>query len=150
MASLAQVQADTLDKFLEAWKNQEAQKTIDLWSENFMQRLLPYSLGAAVQSRAQAEGIYPVLTSSLSNWKLDIKEIVHDSSRGSAAVYATSSADTPLPDETWTNEYAIFISFTKDGTKIDRLDEMVDSAFYKDFFPKFRQYVAQQKGAPAH
>lgn len=70
MASTAQVQADTLNKFLEAWKTQEARKTIALWSEDFKQRLLPCSLGASVNSRAQAEGIYPVLTSSLSNWKV--------------------------------------------------------------------------------
>lgn len=70
MASTAQVQVDTLNKFLEAWRTQEARKTIALWSEDFKQRLLPCSLGASVNSRAQAEGIYPLLTSSLSNWKV--------------------------------------------------------------------------------
>ena len=81
---------------------------------------------------------------------MDIKEIVNDAARGKAAVYATSSADTPLPGEKWTNEYALFISFTGDGTQINRLDEMVDSAFYRDFFPKFQEYLAKQRVAATH
>lgn len=72
-----------------------------------------------------------------------MREIVHDVARGTAAVYATSQADTPIPDEKWTNEYTIFISFTEDGTKVSRLEEMVDSAFYRDFFPKMQQYFKQ-------
>lgn len=72
-----------------------------------------------------------------------MREIVHDVARGTAAVYATSQADTPLPGEKWTNEYTIFISFTEDGTKVSRLEEMVDSAFYRDFFPKMQQYFKQ-------
>ncbi|KAK8068762.1 hypothetical protein PG994_005378 [Apiospora phragmitis] len=150
MTSPAEVQAATLNKFLDAWRTQDVGTTIELWSEEFKQRLLPYSLGAAVRSRAEAAGIYPILTSSLTNWKLEIKEAVHDAVRGTAAVYATSTADTPLPDEKWATDYALFISFTEDGTQINKLDEMVDSAFYRSFFPKFQQYLAETRGAPAH
>ncbi|KAK8045576.1 hypothetical protein PG993_005600 [Apiospora rasikravindrae] len=150
MSSLAEVQADTLNKFLEAWRTQDVGTTIELWSDDFKQRLLPDSLGAAVKSRAEAAVIYPVLTSNLSNWKLEIKQIVHDAARGTAAVYATSSADTPLPDEKWATDYAVFISFTEDGTQINKLDEMVDSTFYGRFFPKFQQYLAKTRGTPAH
>jgi hypothetical protein len=73
--------------------------------------------------------------------------VVHDVAKGTAAVYATSLADTPLPGEKWTNEYAIFVWLTPDGKKVSRLEEMVDSAFYRDFFPKFMGYLGQQKGA---
>jgi hypothetical protein len=66
---------------------------------------------------------------------------VHDSARGTAAVYATSQADTPFPGEKWTNEYAIFLSFSEDGTKVSRLEEMMDSAFYQSFVPKFQRYL---------
>ncbi|KAK4233719.1 hypothetical protein C8A03DRAFT_47798 [Achaetomium macrosporum] len=141
MPAPAHIQAATLGKFLAAWNDQNAQDTIALWSDDFKQRLLPLSLGTPVQSRAEAEAIYPKLTGSLTNWKLEIREIVHDTARGTAAVYATSQADTPLPGEKWTNEYALFLSFTEDGTKVSRLEEMVDTAFYRHFFPKFQQYL---------
>lgn len=75
---------------------------------------------------------------------MNIKNIVHDAANGTAAVYATSSADTPVPDEKWTNEYAIFLWLTEDGMKVKRLEEMVDSAFYQHFFPKFQNYLVEQ------
>jgi hypothetical protein len=75
--------------------------------------------------------------------QLAIKQIVHDASRGTAAVYATSTADTPVPNEKWTNEYAIFMTFSEDGTKVEKLDEMVDSAFYNHYFPKFQQWLSE-------
>jgi hypothetical protein len=59
-------------------------------------------------------------------------------------VYATSSADTPIPEEKWTNEYAIFVWLTEDGLKVQRLEEMVDSAFYKHFFPLFHKHLTEQ------
>lgn len=37
----------------------------------------------------------------------------------------------------------MFISFSEDGTKISRLEEMVDTAFYHSFFPKFQKYMQQ-------
>lgn len=66
----AQVQADTLDKFLESWKSQAWEDTINLWSDDFKQRLLPFSLGTPLTSRAEAEVVYPTLVKSLTNWKV--------------------------------------------------------------------------------
>ncbi|KAK3680675.1 hypothetical protein B0T22DRAFT_531249 [Podospora appendiculata] len=146
MSATAPVQAATLDKFLAAWKSQNAEETVALWSDDFKQRLLPLSLGMPVKMRAEAEVVNAKLIENLTNWKLNIREIVHDAPRSTAAVYATSLADTPLPGEKWTNEYAIFVSFTEDGTKISRLEEMVDTAFYRDLFPKFQKYLATHGG----
>jgi hypothetical protein len=78
---------------------------------------------------------------------LDIYHIIHDASEGKAAIYATSFADTPFGDFKWTNEYAVFLTFSKDGTQVSKLEEMVDTAFYKEFFPKFQNYMKEQ-GAP--
>ncbi|KAJ5952323.1 uncharacterized protein N7479_010736 [Penicillium vulpinum] len=143
MSDTAHIQAVTLDKFLTAWKDQAVEDTIALWSDDFKQQLLPSSLGVPSHSRAESEKIYPKLTGSLRNWKLDIKEVVHDVGRGTAAVYATSQADTPLPNEKWTTDFSIFLSFTEDGLRVNRLDEMVDSGFYADYFPKFQQWLRE-------
>ncbi|KAK2594648.1 hypothetical protein QQS21_007624 [Conoideocrella luteorostrata] len=145
MPAPAQVQKATIDKFLSSWINGNAEDTIALWSDDFHQRLLPFSLEQPTQSRAHAEVVYTKLVASLTNWKVDIKHIVHDAAKGTAAIYATSSADTPLPGEKWTNEYSVFLSLSEDGQKISDLQEMVDSAFYKQFFPKFRKYLMEQQ-----
>ncbi|KAL2808478.1 hypothetical protein BJX63DRAFT_436073 [Aspergillus granulosus] len=144
MPAPVHIQKETIDKFLTAWKDGRAQDTIALWSDDFEQRLLPLSLQQPSRPRAHAEFFYPKLVNNLTNWKLDIKHIVHDTTNGTAAVYATSSAETPIPGEMWTNEYAIFLSLTEDGSKVKRLEEMVDSAFYQHFFPKFQKYLVEQ------
>jgi hypothetical protein len=46
-------------------------------------------------------------------------------------------------------EYAVFITFTETGDQIARLEEMLDSAFLKDFGPKFGHYLQVNGGAAA-
>jgi hypothetical protein len=70
MPAPAEIQAATLDKFLTAWKNQAAQDTIALWSDDFKQQLLPYSLGLPSHNRAKAAIVYPKLMGSLKNWQV--------------------------------------------------------------------------------
>jgi hypothetical protein len=70
MPALAPVQAATLDKFLAAWKNQNAKDTVALWSDDFKQRLLPLSLGTPVKLRAEAEAVNTKLIENLTNWKV--------------------------------------------------------------------------------
>ena len=72
---------------------------------------------------------------------------MHDVPRGKAVIYASSRADTPFGDFKWTNEYAVFLSFTEDGEQINGYDEMVDTAFYHEFFPKFQRHMRDQKSS---
>ncbi len=44
-------------------------------------------------------------------------------------------------------EYGAFITFSEAGDKVARLEEMLDTAFLKDFGPKFGQYL-QAHGRP--
>ncbi len=75
--------------------------------------------------------------------KLNIHEIVHDAARSKAAVYAVSKANTPFGD--WTNEYAVFFTFDEAGEHIAKIEEMVDSAFLNDFFPKFQNFLKERQ-----
>lgn len=79
----------------------------------------------------------------LLHMKLKIHEIVHDAARSKAVVYAVSKADTPFGD--WTNEYAVFFTFDESGQHIAKVEEMVDSAFLNDFFPKFQIFLREQQ-----
>lgn len=70
MPAPAAVQADTLNKFLTAWKTQRVRDTVDLWSEDFTQRLLPLSLGLPPKSRSEAEMVNAKIVEHLTNWKV--------------------------------------------------------------------------------
>ncbi|KAJ6033259.1 uncharacterized protein N7446_008450 [Penicillium canescens] len=49
---------------------------------------------------------------------MEVHELVHDASKGKAAVYITSMANTPFEGNfKWTNEYAVFPTFSEDGQK---------------------------------
>ena len=71
-----------------------------------------------------------------------IHEVVHDVPQRKAVVYALSTGKTSFGD--WASDYAVFFTFDESGEKIVKLEEMVDSAFMKDFFPKFQGYMREQ------
>lgn len=70
MPAPAHIQRATIDKFLAAWKDSDAQGTIGLWSDEFEQQLLPHSLQQPTRSRSHAEFFYPKLVNGLTNWKV--------------------------------------------------------------------------------
>jgi hypothetical protein len=45
-------------------------------------------------------------------------------------------------------EYAAFVTFSKAGDKVARVEEMLDSAFMADFGKKFQQYLKDQGSFP--
>lgn len=73
MATTASVQAETLDKFLTAWKDQNAEETVAVWSDDFKQQLLPLSLRMPAKSRAEAEHVNAKLIQNLTNWKVGLQ-----------------------------------------------------------------------------
>ena len=40
-----------------------------------------------------------------------------------------------------------FFTFTEGGKKVEKMEEMVDTTFSKDFFPKFQAHLVQQRGS---
>lgn len=79
-------------------------------------------------------------SSSALNTQLELGDVVHDSGRNKATIYAAASGDTPFGD--FKNAYAFFIEFDDRGEEIKRLDEFMDSLFLIKFFPGFKQYLA--------
>ncbi|KUL89561.1 hypothetical protein ZTR_04319 [Talaromyces verruculosus] len=147
----AEAQAATLAKFIEGWKKFTPESWTETWADDCTQNFLPFTMGVPPRTKPEALKLLPSLLGVLHNYKLDIYSILHDASKNKAAIYATSFADTPFGDFKWTNEYAVFLTFSEDGTQVSKLEEMVDTAFYKEFFPKFQQYMAEKgAGTPGH
>ncbi|KAB8235415.1 hypothetical protein ETB97_002367 [Aspergillus alliaceus] len=147
MPAPTEVQSATLKKFLQGWETITAESWTGLWSDNCTQQFLPFSLGLPPKSREEVLQTLPKLLSVLRDWKLDIHHVVHDPAHSKAAIYATSTANTIFGDFKWNNDYAIFVMLTEDGRQIDRIQEMVDTAFFGEFSSRFQKYMSQQ-GAP--
>lgn len=75
--------------------------------------------------------------------QLKIHNIVHDTARGKAVIYALTKADTPVGP--YSNEHALFIWFDESGKKVQKIEEMFDSVVMKDILPKLEKYKAEQQ-----
>ncbi|ORY69634.1 uncharacterized protein BCR38DRAFT_333345 [Pseudomassariella vexata] len=147
MAATAQIQAATLEKFIAGWKKWTPEDMMAVWSDDCEQRMLPFSLGVPPRSRAEVKVILPKLIEVLTNFELEVYQVIHDAAKSKAVIYATTRADTPFGEFKCTNEYAVFVTFTEDGKQINRMEEMVDTAFYQEFFPKFQKYLSEQRAS---
>ncbi|MCJ1251525.1 Monooxygenase AgnL5 [Trapelia coarctata] len=144
MPAPAHIQASTLESFIEAWKRWSAQDMLAVFSDNFTQTTMPFALGIPVRSKSEVEAVLPKLIQTVTNYKLTIQQIVHDPGRNKAAIYAMSTGDTPFGP--WALEYAAFCTFDEAGEKIAKVEEMLDSAFMRDFGPKFHKYLSENGG----
>jgi ketosteroid isomerase-like protein len=60
-----------------------------------------------------------------------LKEL-HDPDAHTCMIHARSTADTKIGP--YANEYALFLTFTEDGSEVLRFEEFVDSAYSEKFF----------------
>lgn len=58
-----------------------------------------------------------------------------------------TKADTPFGP--YSNEQAVFLWFNEEGDKVEKIEEMFDSAFMAEFMPNFREYMAKQSTTEA-
>ena len=59
-------------------------------------------------------------------------------------MHLQSTAVTPVGR--YENEYAMFLTFSHDGNKISRHEEMVDSKFSEEHFLKMRKHLRKHGG----
>ncbi|KAF5131503.1 hypothetical protein MHUMG1_07654 [Metarhizium humberi] len=143
MPAPAEVQAATIDKFIEGWGTNNPEAWVQLWTDDCTNKILPFSLGAPPMSKdTVVSKALPKLFGNLANWKLQVYEVVLDTKKSKAAIYATSKADTPFGDFKWANEYAAFVTLTEDGKQISKIEEMVDTAFFAEMDRQGAVYAA--------
>ncbi|KAI0126597.1 hypothetical protein BJ170DRAFT_412669 [Xylariales sp. AK1849] len=147
MPTTANIQAATLEKFIEGWKEWTPEGCAATFSDDFQQQILPLSLGLPPRSRAETVQFLPTITGVVKNFQVKIHDIVHDSAKGKAVIRATSNADTPFGDFKWKNEHFILLTFTEDGEHVCKMEEMMDSAFCREFFPRLHSYMSEERAS---
>lgn len=74
------------------------------------------------------------------NFRLEVLDMVEDTEQNKVAIWAKSSAETPVGP--YANEYMLIFHMTEKGDKLVRMREFVDSAYSSDFFPKLNAQLA--------
>jgi hypothetical protein len=74
-----------------------------------------------------------------SNFTVYINEITEDPQANRVAVWASSTADSPIGP--YANEYVLMFHFTPPGDKITRFYEFVDSGYSSAFFRNLTEYL---------
>jgi len=69
MPAPAHIQAATLEKFIAGWKKWTPEDWMATWSADCKQRMLPFSLGVPLRSRAEVQVILPKLMEILTNYE---------------------------------------------------------------------------------
>uniref|UniRef100_A0A915Q9E4 Dcr3 n=1 Tax=Diaporthe longicolla TaxID=54899 RepID=A0A915Q9E4_9PEZI len=139
MPAPAHVQRATIDAFLDGWDKWTPEAFLATWSEDCTQKTLPYSHNVPIRDRANTNHLFPILMSIMDNFQLKTHNIVHDAAENKAAVYCSTTADTPFGP--YTNEHAIFLWFNEAGDKIVKIEEMFDQFTMKDFAPQLEKYA---------
>jgi hypothetical protein len=68
MPAPAEVQAATLEKFIQGWAGWTPDGFLANWSEDCTQKTLPFSSEVPVRTRPDTEQLFPVLMSLMSNF----------------------------------------------------------------------------------
>lgn len=71
MHASAEVQAATLEKFIDGWSKWTPDDFLASWSENCTQTALPFGSGSPTHSRAELEHLFPKLMSTLTNFQVN-------------------------------------------------------------------------------
>lgn len=70
MPAPAHVQEKTLNIFMEAWARWSAKDMLAVFSDDFMQSSLPFSLGVPARTRPEVEAVLPKLMQTVTNFKV--------------------------------------------------------------------------------
>ena len=66
----AHIQAATLQRFLDAWKNWDAEEWLAIFADDFTQVTTPFGLGIPSRSRAEVEQVLPALVATVKSYEV--------------------------------------------------------------------------------
>jgi ketosteroid isomerase-like protein len=100
------------------------------------QQALPSSMGKLAKNNTEYRKYLEKIVPLFLNFTVTVHREFHDAEARTSIIHASSRAITSVG--AYSNEYALFLSFTEDGKKITKIDEFVDSAYSAQFFAKLK------------
>lgn len=135
-------QRKTAKILLQAFNTMNIPLIISLRSSICVREILPSTLNFTPQSNDKYESSLSSLIPIFSNFSLTCHEFVEDLPARKIVMYLRARADTKAGE--YRNEYVWFLRFDEEGL-IDEMKEYVDTVMYRDFWPKLKEAMRQDK-----
>ncbi|KAF2820783.1 hypothetical protein CC86DRAFT_386832 [Ophiobolus disseminans] len=126
----------TAQTFIDAYNAWDIEAIMGYRSPECQQQALPSSMGKPAKNNAEYRRYLEKIIPLFLNFTVTVHEEFHDAEVRTSIIHASSRAITKIG--TYSNKYALFLSFTEDGKKITKIDEFVDSAYSAQFFGKLK------------
>ncbi|KAK5173537.1 uncharacterized protein LTR77_002218 [Saxophila tyrrhenica] len=118
-------------KIEEAW---DIEANIQLRTNDCIYHLRPTTLGHPPRNNDEFREFYTSLKALWTDYKLEVLQTTHDAETHKSVIHAINYAETPAgPFEM---ECIMILSFTEDGTKLKRVEELADSAYLNEFLER--------------
>ncbi|KAI6833465.1 hypothetical protein KC332_g12649 [Hortaea werneckii] len=108
-------------------------------ADDCIHHLGPKSLGRPLRNNEQYRAYFYTLQTLFQDFKIEVTDQVFDGDQKKAALHVFGSASSPVGK--YEQEYTWFLTFNEDGTKVKRLEEMIDSSYLAEFFKRLHDYV---------
>jgi ketosteroid isomerase-like protein len=134
VSSALAAQKATARALIDAYNAWDIEAIMENRSPHCQQQALPSSMGKPAKDNVDYRRYFESIMPLFSNFTITVHQEFHDPDARMSFMHASSAADTKIGP--YTNEYALSLSFTEDGTEITKIDEFVDSAYSAKFFAK--------------
>ncbi|KAK4500149.1 hypothetical protein PRZ48_008335 [Zasmidium cellare] len=137
--------AATIEEAFKANSAMDYDRIRQTHTDDFVHQILPASLQAATHSNDGYKHLFDnVLKPGLAKLEIQAVSSTYDVDQKKASVYGTLECDGLAgPKKT---DFVMMFSFNEDGTKIARIDEYLDTDFYKTYFPQVGAALAAKAG----
>jgi ketosteroid isomerase-like protein len=129
-------QKSTAQTFINAYNAWDIEAIMGYRAPECVQQALPSSMGKPAKNNTEYRKYLEKIIPLFLNFTVTVHEEFHDAEARTSIIHASSRAITRIGS--YSNEYALFLSFTGDGKKITKIDEFVDSAYSSQFFAKLK------------
>jgi hypothetical protein len=72
MASKADVQASTVQRFIDGWRKYTPEAFLATWSSSCTQQTLPFASGVPIRTRQHVEHLFPILMTVMTEFEVSI------------------------------------------------------------------------------
>ncbi|KAI7221580.1 hypothetical protein KC333_g1648 [Hortaea werneckii] len=113
-------------------------------TQDCIHHLGPKSLGRPFRNNQQYCAYFSTVQAIFHDFKvgqlnIEVADQVFDVDQKKAALHIFGSASSPVGK--YEQEYSWFLTFNEDGTKVKRIEEMIDSSYLAEFFKRLHNYV---------